>query len=273
VRSPCSRTPFRWRATHHFRWRVTQAFYDRLSPFYHLLYPDWEASIVRQGRGLGSVLQEFGVAPHARILDAACGIGTQTLGLAQLGYDVTASDISMGAVRRARAEAESRGLSITFAVADLRHLSSAFSGSFAAVLACDNAVPHLLSDAEILRAFVECRRVLVAGGVLAISVRDYAAIERRTPDVRPYGGRTEGTCHYTAEQTWYWDGDQYDLTLRLTEQCGDAVPTVREFSTRYYAVSFTTLERLLREAGFEDVVRRDEHFFQPLLVARNPVAR
>lgn len=251
---------------------MTQAFYDQLSPFYHLLYPDWEASIVRQGRGLDAVLQEFGVAPRARILDAACGIGTQTLGLAQLGYDVTASDIAVGAVSRARTEADRRGLEVTFAVADLRHLSSAFAGSFAAVLACDNAVPHLLSDAEILAAFVECRRVLVPGGILVISVRDYAAIERRTPDVRPYGGRTEGACHYTAEQTWYWDGDEYDLTLRLTEQCGDAAPTIHKFSTRYYAVSLVTLERLLREAGFEDVVQRDEHFFQPLMVARNPVA-
>ena len=252
---------------------MTQAFYDQLSPFYHLLYPDWEASIVRQGRGLEALLQEFGVAPHARILDAACGIGTQTLGLAQRGYHVTASDISMGAVSRARAEADRRGLDVTFAVADLRHLSSVFAGSFAAVLACDNAVPHLLSDAEILQAFVECRRVLAAGGVLVISVRDYASMERRTPDVRPYGRRSEGTCHYTAEQTWYWEGDEYDLMMRLTEQCGDAAPTIYEFSTRYYAVSVTTLERLLREAGFEDVVRRDEHFFQPLMVARNPVAR
>lgn len=252
---------------------MTQAFYDQLSPFYHLLYPDWETSIVRQGRGLDAVLQEFGVAPPARILDAACGIGTQTLGLAQRGYRVTASDIAMGAVRRARAEADRRGFDVTFAVADLRHLSSAFADSFSAVLACDNAVPHLLSDADILAAFVECRRVLVAGGVLVISVRDYAAIERRTPDVRPYGGRTEGDCRYTAEQTWYWDGDAYDLTLRLTERCGDAKPTIHEFSTRYYAVSFATLERLLREAGFEDVVRRDEHFFQPLMVARNPGAR
>ena len=105
-----------------------------------------------------------------------------------------------------------------------------------------------------------------------VDERDYAAIERRTPDVRPYGGRTEGACHYTAEQTWYWDGDEYDLTLRLTEQCGDAAPTIHKFSTRYYAVSLVTLERLLREAGFEDVVQRDEHFFQPLMVARNPVA-
>ena len=246
---------------------MAEAFYDEMAPFYHLLYPDWEASIARQSRGLATVLEEFGVPPGSRILDAACGIGTQTLGLAQLGYDVTASDLAPSAVARARTEADNRGLHVTFAVADLRSLSTSFTGRFAAVLACDNAVPHLLSDADIRTAFIECRRVLHSGGVFLLSVRDYAAIERRSPDVRPYGSRTEGDCRYAAQQTWHWDGDQYDLTLQLTQQCGDKAPVVREMHSRYYAVTLATLERLLRQAGFDRVERRDDSFFQPLLVA------
>lgn len=252
---------------------MTRTFYDQLAPYYHLLYPDWELSIARQGHGLATVLAEFGVCPPARILDAACGIGTQTLGLAQRGYAVTASDLAPAAVDRARAEAHGRDLHVTFAVADLRHLSAVFRDTFEAVLACDNAIPHLLSDLEIRQAFVECRAVLSAGGILVISARDYASIERRSPDVRPYGARTEGGCHYTAEQIWEWEGEHYNLTLRLTEQCGNAAAARHEFTSRYYAVPLATLERLLREAGFVDVIRRDAHFFQPLLVARNPVAR
>jgi glycine/sarcosine N-methyltransferase len=252
---------------------MTQAFYDRLAPFYHLLYPDWEASGARQSQGIVTVLEEFGISRGARILDAACGIGTQTLGLARLGYTVTASDLAPDAVARARVEAKRRGLQVTFAVADLRQLSTVFATQFAAVIACDNAVPHLLSDAEIRTAFAECGRVLDPGGALLISVRDYAAIERRSPDVRPYGGRTEGDCRYTAEQTWRWDGDQYDLMLQLIQQCGSEPPVVREFHSRYYAVELPTLERLLRETGFERITRRDEHFFQPLLVAFKPPAR
>lgn len=245
---------------------MTQAFYDELAPYYHLLYPDWEASMARQSRGLATVLQEFGVVPGAPILDAACGIGTQALGLSMLGYQVSASDLAPRAIARAKHEAEMRGLPIAFSVVDLRELAGAFPSPFAAVLACDNAVPHLLSDADILRGFSECHRVLIPGGLLVISVRDYATIERRSPDVRPYGGRAEGNCRYSAEQIWQWDGDQYDLTLRLTEQCGAAPATIRDFHSRYYAVELPTLERLMYEAGFIRVERRDQHFFQPLLV-------
>ena len=252
---------------------MTQDFYDQLAPYYHLLYPNWEASSARQSRGLAHVLTEFGIPPGADILDAACGIGTQTLGLAQLGYRVTASDVSPGAVARARVEAQVRGLEITFAVADLRRLSHVFRGPFVAVLACDNAIPHLLSDDDIRLAFTECRRLLRSGGLLALSVRDYAAIERRTPDLHSYGSRTVGDSTYAAEQIWQWDGDQYDLTLRLSEHRGANQPVIHEFHSRYYAVTLATLEQLLREAGFDTIARRDEYFFQPLLIAINPPAR
>lgn len=251
---------------------MTQDFYDRLAPYYHLLFPDWDASIVRQGRGLARVLTEFSVPPGAEILDAACGIGTQALGLAQLGYRVTASDLSPRAVERARDEAATRGLVIAFETADLRHLSSVFARQFPAVIACDNAIPHLLSDDEIHAAFVECRRLLTPGGIFLLSVRDYAAIERRNPDHHSYGTRVIEDRTYSAEQIWRWTGSHYDLTLRLTEQRDAESVVVRDFHSRYYAVELATLQQLLLEAGFTSVARRDEHFFQPLLVAVNAPA-
>jgi hypothetical protein len=60
-------------------------FYDALAPHFHLIHPDWEASVTRQGEQLDGVIQEF--VPGARtVLDCACGIGTQALGLAARGY-------------------------------------------------------------------------------------------------------------------------------------------------------------------------------------------
>jgi 2-polyprenyl-3-methyl-5-hydroxy-6-metoxy-1,4-benzoquinol methylase len=61
-------------------------------------------------------------------LDCTCGIGTQALGLAALGYSVVGTDISTEAIRRARTEAETRGLNAQFRVADLRSLSVARAG-------------------------------------------------------------------------------------------------------------------------------------------------
>ena len=69
-------------------------FYDSLAPYYHLLYDDWEASVARQGAALADLLDSHGVRRGETILDAACGIGTQTIGLLANGYSVTASDCS-----------------------------------------------------------------------------------------------------------------------------------------------------------------------------------
>jgi hypothetical protein len=56
-------------------------FYDELTPLYHLVYADWEASMARQGENLENIIVEFWGDQARTILDASCGIGTQTLGL------------------------------------------------------------------------------------------------------------------------------------------------------------------------------------------------
>jgi SAM-dependent methyltransferase len=234
----------------------TTSFYDELAPFYHLLYGDWEQSIVRQGGALSALLQNHGVDSGAPVHDAASGVGTQTLGLLQHGYRVTASDLSSGAIERLRAELARRGLFADARVDDLRTLDHVASASMAAVIACDNSIPHLLSDAEILCAFKSCYRCLRPGGIAVFSVRDYAAIERRSPDVRPYGLQRDGGRRFLAVQVWEWDGDQYDLRLYLTSEFLDGACETRVLRSRYYAVPIATLLDLMTIAGFVDVQRQ-----------------
>jgi len=250
---------------------VTVLFYDQLAPYYHLLYGDWEQSIVRQGDALAGLLRELGVAPGEHVLDAASGIGTQALGLLRCGYRVTASDLSPGAIDRLKAELSHRGLLADARVDDLRTLSRVASQSMAAVIACDNSIPHLLSDAEILGALRSCHRCLRPGGVAMFSVRDYAAIERVTPDVRPYGLRHDEAGHrFLAVQAWEWDGDQYDLRIYLTSESPDGTCRTQVLRSRYYAVTIERLSSLLAQAGFIEVERRDDVLFQPVLFGRRP---
>ena len=244
------------------------SFYDELAPYYHLLYGDWDTSIERQGTALSRVLQEAGVARGESVLDAACGIGTQTLGLARQGYRVEASDLSAGALARLRVELARRSLSAETRVDDLRMLARVKPASMAAVIACDNSIPHLLSDAEILCAFRSCLRCLRPGGMAVFSVRDYAAIPRQDPDVRPYGARIENGQRFLAVQVWEWDGDQYDLRLYLTSESPDGECRTRVLRSRYYAVPIATLVALMSDAGFVDVVRRDDVLFQPVHTGR-----
>lgn len=249
------------------------AFYDRLAPDYHLLYPDWERAVARQGAALATVLRAHGVAPGEPVLDAACGIGTQTLGLIAQGFALTASDLSPGAVTRLQQELDARGLHATLRVDDLRGLSGTATGSQAAVLACDNSLPHLLSDDEILQAFASAWRCLRPGGLLLISVRDYAAIPRVSPDVRPYGAQRDAEGRrFLAVQVWEWDGDCYDLRLYRTVEHPDGRCDTEVLRSRYRAITLDRLAELMAEAGFEAIERRDDVLFQPVLLGRKPAA-
>ena len=67
-------------------------FYDGMAAHYHLIFDDWEAAIRRQGAIIASLLPP--AETNVRILDCACGIGTQSLAVAKLGFQVDASDLS-----------------------------------------------------------------------------------------------------------------------------------------------------------------------------------
>lgn len=243
---------------------MTQGFYDGLAPYYHLIFEDWQASIDRQGSWLEAFIR--GEWPGARtVLDAAAGIGTQALGLLARGFRVTASDLSPVAVARAAEEARRRGLQLPTAVADLRALSAVHGGgAFDLVIACDNALPHLLTDDELLAALRECLRCVRPGGGLLVSVRDYAEPGSGS-QIHPYGVRRTPQGRFVLFQVWDWDGPHYDLSFYIVHEADGAAPVTHVFRDRYHAVPPARLLELMRAAGWERV-RRVEGFYQPVLV-------
>jgi SAM-dependent methyltransferase len=244
----------------------TQDFYAALAPFYHLVYPNWEASVEQQATMLDALIRDQWDVNVRSILDVACGIGTQSLGLAQLGYQLTASDLSPEEVTRARTEADKRQLDIRFSVADMRQVFQHHAQQFDLVIACDNAVPHLLSDDEIslaLQQFYACTR---PGGGCLISVRDYDKELGAGCEVKPYGVRDHEGKRYLVFQVWDWQDRHYDLAMYFVEDHGGVNCTTHVMRSRYYAVTTQALIRLMQAAGFVEVQRLDNRFFQPLII-------
>jgi SAM-dependent methyltransferase len=246
-------------------------FYDRLAPFYHLIYADWEASVARQGRQLSRLLRDTWGHGVRSVLDVSCGIGTQALGLASHGFEVTASDLSAGAVARARREAEARGLAIRFSVCDMRQAHTHHGAAFDVVLSCDNALPHLLSDEDIGVALQQLHACTRPGGGCVVSMRDYAEEVRGTGLMKPYGVREEAGRRYLVFQVWDFEGDQYDLAMYFVEEDrSTGAAEVCVLRSRYYAVSTDRVCQLMEAAGFVSVRRLDDVFFQPILVGTRP---
>lgn len=247
-------------------------FYDQFAESYHLIFADWRASQERQAATLDRLIRaELGPGPHA-ILDCACGIGTQAIGLARLGHHVHATDLSPAAVARAAQEATAAGVTLSLDVADMRTLAQEVTGTFDVVIACDNALPHLLTDADLRLAAANIATKLRPGGLFLASIRDYdhlaqARPESETPRVLdgPDGRRI-------SFQVWDWafDGETYQVHQFLLRQRGDGWRT-DHFETPYRALLRADLDLALRAAGFERTRWHEPDasgYYQPIVTAR-----
>ncbi len=252
------------------------AFYDGLSADYHLLFADWDAAITWQSRVLEAVLLPvLGPGPWT-VLDAACGIGTQALGLAGRGHRVHASDLSGAAVERLRGEARSRGLTLaSVEVADMRTLAAPAPGGFDAVLVCDNALPHLLDDAELATACVRLRAALRPGGVLLATIRDYDEVLAGRPTgttVTPVRVIDDASGRRMVYQVWDWgaDGERYAVTQFVVRGVPGAW-TAHGHAGVYRALRRAVVDVALRAAGFTAVrwqMPGVSGYYQPLVLAQ-----
>lgn len=241
-------------------------FYDDFADMYHLIFEDWDASIERQGEQLSRVTKS-NWSNASSLLDVSCGIGTQSLALAKHGYQITASDLSSTSVERAKKEAKARDLEISFSVCDMKEAFTHHGTGFDVVLSCDNSVPHLLSDEDILAAFKQMYLCARPGGGCLITVRDYGIDNQGTNIVKPYGQRIVDNKRYIGLQVWDFEGEQYQLTIFFIEEdLSSRKVHTHVFRTTYYAVTTDKLLALMKQAGFEDVKRLDNVFYQPVLV-------
>jgi glycine/sarcosine N-methyltransferase len=250
---------------------AVENFYDDLASHYHLIYEDWETSIASQAAALAPILaRESRCAMPIRVLDCACGIGTQVLGLAKAGFRVTGADFSSHAIERARVEASARSLDLRLHVADMLHLDAVPGTEFDAVICMDNALPHFLSDEKLSEAAAQIRKKLPAGGIFIASIRDYDQLISERPAVQGPRFFSDAGRRRIVFQLWDWmDERKYAFHLYITCETPAGWQTHHGVAI-YRAVLRDELTRILEGAGFVRVrwmLPAESGFYQPLVVA------
>ncbi|MBT36927.1 MAG: SAM-dependent methyltransferase [Deltaproteobacteria bacterium] len=101
---------------------------------------------------------------RGKALDLGTGPGTQAIELAKLGFEVTGSDISATAIKRAKDRANSHGVAVTFLEDDL--VDSRLVGPFKLVM--DRGCFHAI-ELEQREGYLETlSRIVEPGGVLLL---------------------------------------------------------------------------------------------------------
>lgn len=248
---------------------IIQTFYDTLATQYDKLFTDWQATTKEQAALLDGMFRGCGFDRTVRVLDCACGIGTQSVGLAALGYHVTGSDISEAELAQAKERAAQNGVEISLKCADFRRLEEVFPQQFDIVMAMDNALPHMLTQKDLELAVRSIAGRLAPEGLFVASIRDYdALLLSKPPYSPPYIHKTE-KGRRVSFQTWDWEGEHYRLVQYIIDDEG--VPQVSKFSCEYRAVRRDELTELLLAAGCRRVEWKfpeETGFYQPIILAR-----
>ncbi|WP_417309052.1 class I SAM-dependent methyltransferase [Devosia sp.] len=160
---------------------------------------------------------ELAKARGGRVLDLACGTRRFTLPLAQAGLDVTAGDLSVPMLERARAEARATGVAIDFHQLDMRDFS--LEGRFESIILAANSILHLHSPDDFAGFFSSVSRHLAPGGQLIFDafVPSVGMLSRSPTERHPVGAfgvgdnaaRVEETIHYdptsqVSHVEWIW---------------------------------------------------------------------
>ena len=248
---------------------ITQKFYDNLATHYDKLFLDWNKTTKEQALILDKIFKDNGFDNNAKVLDCACGIGTQAIGLATFGYHVTASDISERELAEAKKRASNENVKIHFMNADFCDLSKAFSKRFQIIIAMDNALPHMLSKKALETAVKSIINQLEPGGIFVASIRDYdALLEEKPPYSPPY-------IHHTSKgkrvsfQTWTWTDDHYKLTQYIIDD--EEILQISKFDCEYRATRREELTKLLKQNGCNEVIwlfPEETGFYQPIVIAK-----
>lgn len=248
---------------------IVQTFYDNIATHYDKLFLDWQATTKEQAEILDKIFKNNGFDNTAKILDCACGIGTQSIGIAKLGYDVTASDISKCELLEAEKRAYENNVKIPFKEANFCALSDTFTDQYDIIIAMDNALPHMLTSNDLESAIKSIVNQMKKNGIFVASIRDYDSLLLEKPTYSPpYIHRTD-KGQRVSFQIWVWDEENYKLTQYIIDD--EDVLQVNKFDCEYRATRREEMTKLLLAHGCTNVewkFQDETGFYQPIVIAR-----
>ena len=251
---------------------ITQTFYDSMASEYDKLFEDWNAATHEQAVILDRIFRDNGFDTAASVLDCACGIGTQSIGLAALGYSVTASDISDAELAEAAKRAAENKVSLRLEHADFCALSDTFPETFDVIICMDNALPHMLSHDALASAIGSITGRMNQDGIFVASIRDYDALLTQKPPYSPPYIHKTADGQRVSFQVWTWEDDHYKLIQYIIDD--RKTVSISKFQCEYRATPRAEITDLLLARGCSEVkwlFPEETGFYQPIVVAKKQV--
>lgn len=194
-----------------------------------------------------------------KIHDCSIGAGGSTLPLADLGYQVSGSDLSDNLLEKAKENFESKGHHINLFNADFRNLHHKLADGYDCIISTGNSLPHICND-DVESFIKNMSQKLQTNGFLYMDTRNWDKIldERPIFSARDPFVMTKEE-HTSLYQVWNWhDDDSVDFVfVTSTDRNGQHESTAFTYAPRYYLLRFKDLKTMLTKHGFQVVACYD----------------
>ena len=225
--------------------------YNTLASVYDWIVP--EEMLTPEGSATAFLPYLEDLEPGARVLDCAAGTGPLAVGLAQRGFDVTATDASAGMVERTRALAEREGVDVTARECRWEDLEAQGFEPVDAVLCVGNSLAHAPGRDARRTALRAMAATMKPGAALVLTSRNFELMRATDPGLQVFDHAVErdgrrGVVIYSWWLAEEWESEHaFDVYVALVGDDGD-VTTLGERLT-FWPYSYATLREDLEAAG------------------------
>jgi SAM-dependent methyltransferase len=243
IRDACDRETGMMTAKEHYA--------THLANFYSWMAGDFEA----KQNEFRSFLQDHGIKPSSTgiAIDLGAGHGLQSVPLAKLGFRVTAVDFNQSLLEELKINAA--GLPIEIWNEDIREVNQLGVLEPELILCWGDTLTHLDGKKEIGKLIFDMAAVLVPGGKMLLSFRDYSA--ELTGDSRFIPVKSDNTRILTCVLDY--EGERVRVTDLLQER--NEAGWKQKVSSYYKVrISPEEVEKLIERTGmrvaFNQVINR-----------------
>ena len=236
----------------------TPEYYEKLNRYIVEVGLPWSIEDVTDWDGEYELLHPvMGDTAGRAVLDCSCGWGRQTIALAQMGWNVTATDISDSSMDLARQRAQKQGLDIDFRACDMRDLAQHFRAEFDWVISCF-ALYEILDDDDIQRAVHGMFAALKPGGKCYLRLRNMDFLPEDDPSYRFRGEKSVPHGRIICIDDWILESETHFISvhafLREDERRQEGFRWHTDIlASRVRLLGKTDLIRLLKMAGFQHI--------------------
>jgi SAM-dependent methyltransferase len=197
----------------------------------------------RTAQEVEAIVKLLALPQGSRILDLACGHGRHAIPLAERRYRVTGQDLSEVFLNRARANADARGVKVSWVHGDMREIL--FEDEFDAIINIFTAFGYFESDEDDERVLQQVYKALRPGGRFLLETLPRDALVR---GFQPFAvmRHDDGTLVIEERQ---FDPLTGRTAVRVTVLYPDGRRT--EFGHRVRNYTPTELNRMLFRAGLK----------------------